>query len=203
MTNKLKGIIVAILLLILAGLIYFSPTDASLGQAVKAVYLHGAVTWASLIMIMMMGVAGTIYLLWSNEHWFDLASRSHRLGTLFWVINFFIWVPLSQYAWNNIFAEPRAVASVWAMLALGVGYVLSLLLNNKKVLAALYAATGLGIIVAFSAIQRMLHPLDPIGGSEGLQIKAFFVGILIVTFAIAMVLLQKPKKTAKICSVDS
>ncbi|HEX3016159.1 MAG TPA: hypothetical protein VHQ46_07255 [Desulfobacteria bacterium] len=192
--SKSRWIVVGGLLLVLAGLVSFSPADVRLGALVKWVYLHGALTFTGFVLFAGFSLTACAYLLTGKQSLFRLATRAYRVALIFWVVDFCIWVPLGYFAWNSLFGEPRAIAFVWAMLLLGIGYIISQLINNTKLLAGLYTLLGAGLLLSFAGVQRVLHPLDPIGTSQGLTIKVFFAAILVTCIAISITLLVPPRR---------
>ncbi|HWJ02706.1 MAG TPA: hypothetical protein VNU93_03440 [Verrucomicrobiae bacterium] len=199
--NRRKGMIIFGLLVILAVLLAISPQDIKLKLSTKAVYLHGAITWVSYIIFAVFGISGLAFLVTGKQWFFDLAARGHKVGTVFWVVNFMVWVPLSWYTWNTIFGEPRAKASVWIMLCLGIVYLISQLIAGNKLMAGIYGSLGLGIWIygltamgIISGSNRLLHPLDPIKTSPSSTIKLAYAGIYLTILLIAVILVFPPRK---------
>jgi hypothetical protein len=190
---KTRRSLVGALLVLLAVLLVLAPNEKKLGHALRFVLLHGAVTWVSFVIFIIFGVAALLYLLSGKRILFDIAAQTQKVGTGLWFVNFLIWVPLGYLEWNVVAwsGEPKAVAAVWVMLFLAVGYIAAQVTANPKILAGLYLLISIGIWWRYSGVGRVLHPLDPVGSSESLLIKGSFIAILVVCLCLALVL-SKP-----------
>ena len=194
--GKIKRMTLLGLLFGLAVLLVVAPNDIKLKSGLRFVFLHGAITWVSFVIFAVFAVAAVAFLITGRETLYNLASRGVKVGTLFWVANAMVWAPLSWFAWNTIFGEPRSVYFVKVMLVLGIVYLASEFIQSTKIKAGIYALLGAGIwgygitvMGIYSGVNRMLHPLDPIGESNSptikiiyqlIQLSVFLIGILLV-----------------------
>lgn len=184
------------LLAILFLLLILAPNEKKLGAALRFVLLHGAVTWVSFAVFALFGALALLYLLAGKTTVFDYAVQAQKVGTGLWLVNFFIWVPLGYIEWNVVAwsGEPKAVAAVWVMLFLAVGYIAAQVISAPKILAGLYVLISAGICWRYYGLGRVLHPLDPIASSNSLTIKVFFFAMLITCSGLAAVLILPDRR---------
>lgn len=182
--------------MLLAVILFLTPTERTLGMMVKPVLLHGALTYIGFLFFFIFGSSGLAYLIINKQWLFDLATRSFRISLIFWIVDFLIWVPVTYMLWGNIFQEPRAIAFVWVMLFLGLCYLVSLIVENHKVMSLIYAVLGMVITFLFSGLKIVLHPQNPVEAS-GVTFKFFFGGVLLVCLAIGVCFLLPLGESAK------
>jgi len=173
-------------LFIISLMLLISPEEQTLGANVRVVYLHGAWVWVALVCILASAGAGLIGLITRQEE-LQLWSRAlGRTGLTFWVT----YLPISLWAmesnWNGLFlAEPR-----WR---LGLTFAIAgLLLQGGLTLVGDPAwASAFNFFYAFSLLlglqttEQVLHPSNPIFGSDAWRIQFFFVALFIITLVTA------------------
>lgn len=173
-------------LVILTLMLLISPQERTLGANVRVVYLHGAWVWVALVCILASAGAGLFGLITRQEE-LQLWSRAlGRSGLIFWMT----YLPISLWAmeanWNGLFlAEPR-----WR---LGLTFaVAGLLLQGGLALVGDPAwASAFNVIYAFflflglQTTEQVLHPSNPIFGSNAWRIQIFFVSLFVITLGAA------------------
>jgi hypothetical protein len=181
-----------------AGLVAIGPREASLGENVRIIYLHGA--WvltaeAAFALAALIGLLGILFRRPKAHQW---SAALGRTGIIFWII----YLPLSLWAmqttWNGLFtSEPRfRVGFIYAVVGVLLQVGLSLL--SRPVF------TSLANVLFFTAlwitlrqVSSVLHPpFSPIFSSGVLSLQLFFIGVIFLTMAAAYFLtrwwLQRP-----------
>jgi len=164
-------------LLILA----FMPAEKTLGQVIKIVYLHGALSRAGMIGFVAAGVTGLAYLIGRRP---ALARWTQGLllsGWGFWVTHFVVSMPATRLTWGPWIAwgEPRVTMTLQLM---GVGLVVIVvtrLLGDGRftAVAALLLAAAVAMMAGRTGVIR--HPLDPIGASPSTLLRIVYLLLLI------------------------
>ncbi len=171
-------------LLTVAALTLLSPPEATLGDNVRVVYLHGAWVWAALAAFLIaagIGAAGLLRRMTELHRW----SRAWgRAGVIFWVT----YLPVSLWAmqanWNGLFlAEPRwrfalvfAVTGVLLQLGLSFLPVRWTSVGNLAFVIALFWA--------MLSTENVMHPPSPMLDSSFSSIQVFFAALtLLLIFA--------------------
>lgn len=172
-------------MLIISLLLLIGPEERTLGVNVRVVYLHGAWVWAAVVCILTSAGAGLIGLIARREELQFWSRALGRSGLVFWMT----YLPISLWAmeanWNGFFfAEPR-----WR---LGLTFAIAglLLQGGLAFLGDLEWASGFNVLYAFFLIlalltsEEVLHPTNPIFGSDAWRIRLFFI-ILFLTALVA------------------
>jgi len=170
-----------------AGLTAVGPQEASLGENIRIVTLHGAWVLTAEVALGLAALAGLFGILSRRIGLQRWSAALGRTGVFFWVVS----LPLSLWAmqtnWNGLFlSEPRFRASV-VLAATGI------LLQVGVTLLAKPAFTSTINVLFYVALQislsragYVLHPPpSPIFGSGILSIELFFIGIIFLTMAAA------------------
>jgi hypothetical protein len=162
------------------------PAEASLGNHIRIVYLHGAWVWVSIAAFLIAGVCGGTGLLTGRQAFHCWSSAFGRTGLFFWIT----YLPLSLWAmqsnWNGLFlAEPRwRLALVFAISGLMLQTGLSL--ANKPILTS---AFNLGyfilLMITLQNTANVMHPASPILNSNAWRIQFFFFGLVLLTIIAA------------------
>ena len=166
-----------------AGLIAIGPAEASLGENVRIVYLHGAWVLTAEAALGLAAAAGLFGILFRRERLQRWSAALGRTGIIFWII----YLPLSLWAmqanWNGLFlSEPRfRIAFIFAVT--GVLLQMGLALLSRPVF------TSLANVLFFTALwitlrqaDYVLHPPpSPIFGSGILSLQFYFIGVIFLT----------------------
>jgi hypothetical protein len=187
MIRRLSLPVLFILLLVLIGIAtLLGPSERSLGDNVRLVYLHGAWVWTAMLAFLAAAIAGLLGLLLRKLQVHRWSSALGQAGLLFWVT----YLPLSlwtmQANWNGLYlAEPR-----WRI---GVHYALiGLLLQTGLIFLRRPPVTSLANILFLTALlwslgraEQVMHPPSPIMSSESDAIRIFFFGLTALCLAAA------------------
>lgn len=207
-----RWLIYAVLLLALGVLLIAAPAEARLGNVVKIVYAHGAaerVAVAAYLIAGGLGVAGVSLraffakqspiraaeiassqkslLAMTLAHWTRATTET---ALLFWLAHIIISAPAQILAWGTItLSEPRVASALNILIATTLVYVAARWMDKAWVWAfAAMINVAIVAIVLRNAL-NILHPIDPILGSDSITIKVSYIaivgvmGLLAVKFA--------------------
>ena len=198
------------LLVALAGLVVFSPAEATLGNVVKIVYLHAATERIAAYAYLIAGVLGIAYLLLrgaslatkQSPNRSEIASQKLLAMTntlvhwtrafaetaiLFWLAQFIISAPAQVLAWGAFtLNEPRVASAMWILAMTALVYVVARWMDEPMWMAFAAIANGAIFLIVLQGAVNILHPGSAILGSDSVTIKFFYAGIVIVCGVIAL-----------------
>ncbi len=233
-------LIYAALFVVLAVLLVFSPTEATLGNVVKIVYAHGAAervaTSAYTIAggLGLVGVSLRAFLRLRSGQVFAKQSptrdsetpalacgasvassqRSHLAMTetlacwtqavaetaiVFWFVQFVVSAPAQVLAWGAFtLSEPRVVSALVVLIATALVYVVARWLGDPTWMSLAAIANAASLVIVLRGAINILHPVDPIVGSDSPAIKIFYAAIVIVVGLVAVQFARDRATLAKI-----
>ncbi|MCL4436048.1 MAG: hypothetical protein M1503_08695 [Thaumarchaeota archaeon] len=193
--RSIIGIIV--LLAAAAAVTLLSPSERILGDAVKAVYVHGAMIWVSLMLFAITGVLGVIQFVRASDSRDAYLLAFEETATGFWFASTILGFFVAYITWGGvIWAEPRIWMTILiAMLAASI-YSISRSRRSptlNRLLAVILALTAGGLLINAG---RIFHPQNPILQSEPI-IQLAFATLAVIFFTIALLIVRvlgKPKR---------
>ncbi len=184
----------AMALLILA----LMPAEKTLGQVIKIVYLHGALSRAGMLGFAAAGVFAGAYLIRPRPEFIRWAVALLISGLGFWIAHFLVSMPATRLTWGPWIAwgEPRVTMTLQiaaaGLIVLGV----SALLKEPKFTAVAIALLALTIAIMAARTGVLRHPLDPIGTSPSASLRFIYLLLLLpiisAMFLIAWRLAARP-----------
>ena len=97
--------------------VFLAPTEASMGDAQRIVYIHVAVAWLGLLGYVVMAAAGAMYLVRRDLAWDHWALAAAELGWLSCGLTLLTGSLWAHAAWNTWWTwDPRLTASLIASL---------------------------------------------------------------------------------------
>ena len=165
-------------------LAYMAPAEATLGEAVKLVYVHAALMWVGFGMLTLGGLAGLLSWFWRRGSALDWSYGFLYVGLGLLLATGVLGTVTAKITWGAVFwGEPR-LAMLGEILAAGAVTVAAGKLSNSEILAA-------GGNLAFAAVawvlvlrtELVIHPASPIFSSESAAIRVFPLLITVVLAA--------------------
>jgi hypothetical protein len=157
------------------------PAERTIGQVIKIVYLHGALSRAGMVGLLGAGIAAAAALVTRKP---ALARWTQGLlisGWAFWTAHFIVSMPATRLTWGPWIAwgEPRVTMTLQLVAAGLVVVLVSALLKDARftAVAALLLATAVVFMAAQTGVIR--HPLDPIGGSPSARLRLVYLLLLL------------------------
>jgi hypothetical protein len=157
------------------------PLEKTLGQVIKVVYLHGALSRAGMIGLIAAGVTGVLFLVARRP---ALAAWTRGLllsGWLFWVAHFIVSMPATRLTWGPWIAwgEPRVTMTLQLIAAGLVVLLISWLVKDDRFTAGAAALLALAVAWMAFATGVIRHPLDPIGSSPSPTLQLIYLLLLV------------------------
>ena len=166
------------------------PAEKTLGQVIKIVYLHGALSRAGMVGFIASGVAGLAYLLRPRPILARWGQALLLSGWVFWLAHFIISMPATRLTWGPWIAwgEPRVTMTLQVLAAGLVVILVSWLMHSAYFSAGAQLLMGMALVFLAEQTGVLRHPLDPIGTSPSLAFKLVYA-LLLVPVSGAMFLL--------------
>lgn len=176
--SRRAWLVLAGLLLVSAGVVWLSPAEATLGDAIKYVYVHVALTWAGMLGIFIGGLVGLGVVLSGRADWLHWAKIIGWVGLGLFILGGVGSALASLMTWGGIaWQEPRNLLMLNAIAIGLIGLILASWVPWTRVAGGLIALFAGYVAWAIPNSPRVLHPENPIGSSSSLAIPLTF-GVL-------------------------
>lgn len=167
----LIGAAAVILMVLLA---WLAPAEATLGKAVKLVYVHAAMMWVGIGLISLGGIAGLLFLVFRNEALISWSSGSAVVGVALFAITGLLGAVTAKITWGAIFwAEPRMVMLGQIFLVAFLIAIVVRVSGSKTIAGLANFILGITTWVLLIRTERVVHPDSPIFRSDSIAIKVF------------------------------
>jgi hypothetical protein len=168
-------VVLAVLVLLLM------PAEKTIGQVIKIVYLHGALSSAGMIGFIAAGLFGLAYLIRPRR---ALGQWSRALlisGWAFWTAHFLVSMPATRLTWGPWVAwgEPRVTMTLQVLAGGLLVILISWLLKDLRFAAAANVLFALAFAVLAARTGVLRHPLDPIGSSPSTLLRLVYLALLV------------------------
>ncbi len=175
-------------------LAWLSPAEATLGQAVKLVYMHAALMWVAFGLLTLGAILGLLFLVLKRRSLSAWSYGSTATAVALLLTTGLLGSITAQITWGRMnWTEPRLLM-LGEILLVGLAVLAVAGLSSS---AALQSATNiLFASVAWGLLLRtelVMHPDSPIFKSESLAIKVF---PLLITASLAFAALQAARYLA-------
>ncbi|MFQ5578231.1 MAG: hypothetical protein ACE5G8_14705 [Anaerolineae bacterium] len=174
----------------LALLLRLSPTDQTLGQTVKPVYLHGALVRTAMILFALSLPVNLAALLWPQKGWVAWGTALVWGAVAVWLAHTLFSMITTYVAWGVPVAwfEPRT-RFTFAVAGAGLVFLaVTAFVGHARFSALAFVILGGIVLSLLPRLGIVQHPLDPIGTSSSNAIKGYYAAILIVTLLMGGVL---------------
>jgi hypothetical protein len=158
-----------------------SPSEKTLGERVRIVYLHGAWVWTSLAAFMIAGVLGLAGIIARKPAIHQWSRAWGWTGLLFWVSYLPVSIWAMETSWNGLYlSEPRwRLALIFAVTGLLLQSGLALLDKPAWTSTAnlLYVVA---LLLTLANTRNVMHPPAPVLSSDSLLIRGYFFVLLVI-----------------------
>lgn len=175
MNNRKNILISCFIFLILTVFVdLIAPSEQTLKEFIRLIYIHAAITWASLLLYTLSGIYGIIYLVSRKESFVDWSVALEKTAILFWAVNTLLGVISMRLVWGDfIWNEPRLSFSIIVLLVSAAAYFLSVMVDRSFVVSILNIVVVFLIWFLLFKTGRVFHPANPILGSSDINIKLY------------------------------
>lgn len=177
------------LLLALAALLWLSPAETTLGNTVKIVYLHGALQRVAVLMYLAAGALGIAQFVWKGAPLACWTQAAMEMAIGLWIGHFVVSLPAQVLAWGGItLSEPRVVSALWIMVGTFAVYAIARWMQQPVWLGIAAILNAFVVLVILRGAVNVLHPFNPIFGSDSPAIIGFYLAITFVVTLLAFLM---------------
>jgi hypothetical protein len=171
--------------LLAALILALMPQEKVLGQIIKLVYLHGALSRAGMIGFWAAGIAGAVYLLRPSEPLLRWSRALLWAGWGYWTAHFLVSMPATRLTWGPWIAwgEPRVTMTLQVIAVGLIVIAVAWLLDDARFTAAANLLLGIAILFLVERTGVLRHPLDPIGTSPSATLRLIYLLLLLPIIA--------------------
>lgn len=166
------------ILLLSAVVVGMAPTERTLGDGIRVVYVHVALIWTGMLGLLLAGLLGLVLLLNPRR---ELARWLRPLGKVafgFYLASSLVSLVAQQVNWGGIsWNEPRTEAMLQILAAAMIVHILSAWVWDARIQGGLHALLGLFLIWSWQTTPLQLHPDNPVGTSTSATIPLVFYGL--------------------------
>ena len=120
----------------------------------------------------------------SLARWMRAATET---AIVFWLAQFVISAPAQVLAWGAFtLDEPRVAGALWILALTALVYLVARWIGEPGWIALAAIANAVIVVLVLRGAINILHPVDPITGSDSMAIQAFYAAIVLVTGALAL-----------------
>jgi hypothetical protein len=182
---KHRGLIIVIAFSAASALLlWLAPAEQTLGQWAKLIYFHSALSYAGLYAIYASGALGLIYLCGPGGPCGAWSGELGRSALIVWFFAVALSLLAMQAAWGGLFLrEPR---TIFAVAILGAGAGKEIILSGSaalKLKAGANAVFAAAVLLVMRRLPFVMHPVNPIRGSDSLIIKIYALLLLLAALA--------------------
>jgi heme exporter protein C len=163
------GAVVACLVLTSLFMIFFiAPTDSTMGDVQRIIYLHVSVAWCGLAAMVAMGCCGAMYLLRRRLEWDFWSQAASEIGWLCATLTLITGSAWAHEAWGTWWTwEPRLTSSLvlWIMYS-GILLVRSSVEDPRRrgrigAVLAIIGVADVPLVLMATRWFRGVHPVAP------------------------------------------
>ncbi len=118
-----------------------------------------------------------------------LGQAAGEIAMALWVAQFLISLPAQVLAWGGIsWSEPRVSGAIWIIGLTGLLYIVGRWMGERVWMSLAMMANAAVVVIVLRGAINLLHPFNPILGSDSPEIILFYAGIVLTVVAFATVL---------------
>jgi heme exporter protein C len=161
-------VILCLLMAAILLIFFYAPTEATMGDVQRILYIHVSVAWCGLAGCLGMGTCGAIYLLRRRlewDHWSQAAAEAGWLGATLTLVTGSLWAHEAWGVWWTW--EPRltALLVLWLIFA-GIFLVRAGIEDPHRrarigAVLAMLAVADIPLVVMATRWFRGMHPVAP------------------------------------------
>ncbi len=168
---------------LLALLLWLAPAEQTLGQAVKLVYLHGALVRTAMALFAIALPINLVALIRDQGNWATWGKALVWGAAAIWLAHTLFSMVTTYATWGIAIAwfEPRT-RFTFGLAGVSVLFIAAAhLVNNARFSSLVFVVLSGLVLSMLPRLGFIQHPLDPIGTSTSSAIRAFYAVILLVT----------------------
>jgi hypothetical protein len=180
----------ALLVLAAALLVLLAPAEATIGQGIRIVYIHVALIWTGLLLLLVAGLLGLAVLIAGPGRlaiWMQLVAYT---GLGFFAAGVLTSLAAEIVNWGGIaWREPRTAANLNLLAVAVIIGVANTLLPNPRLRGALNLLLAVAAVWITVTTELQLHPANAVGTATSSAIQLTFYGLAALCLLVAACLI--------------
>ena len=188
----MRWLVLALLLALFITVVFIAPLEKTLGETIRLVYVHAALTRAGMIGFYICGLLGLIITITNNAKLQSWAQTAAWVSFGLFVLGGIFSVFAQQASWGGVpLAEPRVRMSMTMTAVIVIALLVNEWIPWVRVRGLLYVAIAGYIAWVLPRTPLVLHPENAGGTSPSTWIRmafpvltalAIFIGVWFLTF---------------------
>jgi hypothetical protein len=196
-TLRRLALTLALLTVALIAAVWLAPAERTLGNGIKWVYVHVALTWTGMTGLSAAALLGLILLATGRPSLTVWTRQVGMVGLGFFAAGWAMSAVASQVNWGGVaWGEPRNTVNLQVLAAGVIVVVAGPWLNQPRWQGLLFALLFGWMMWAFQSTPLILHPSNPIFSSDSPSFAAAFLGAYLLTTLGALVVLAYLRRPA-------
>ena len=164
--------------LLSAVVVGMAPTERTLGDGIRVVYVHVALIWTGMLGLALGGILGLVLLLSARQETARWLAPLGRIAFGFYLASSLVSLVAQQVNWGGIsWNEPRTGAMLQLLAVALIVQILSGWVQDGRIQGGLHAFLGLFLLWSWRTTPLQLHPENPVGTSTSATIPLVFYGL--------------------------
>lgn len=161
------------------------PPEKIIGQVIKLVYLHGALSRAGMIGFWAAGLLAAVYLIRPGAALLRWSQALLLSGWSYWTAHFLVSIPATRLTWGPWVAwgEPRVTMTLQLIAAGFIIIAVARLLDHARFTATANLLLAVAVLLLVERTGVLRHPLDPIGESPSTTLRLIYLLLLMPVVA--------------------
>lgn len=181
------GLIALLIILLLA-----VPSEKTLGNIIKVVYLHAALVQTGLLLFALAAFLGLWYLFQKKQKIIKYCEAVQETTLLVWVLYALSSMWVTFLAWGKLIAwdEPRVRSSAMILFFAVLVFLVTRWVKSDLFTAITNLMTGIFVWIITKAAGIIQHPKDPIGSSNASSLRWLFMATFFITLLISILIVR-------------
>lgn len=182
-----------------AALVLLAPAEATIGQGIRIVYIHVALIWSGMLLLLVAGLSGLLVLRAGPSPLAQWMQNVALVGTLFFAAGVITSLAAEIVNWGGIaWREPRTAANLNLLAVAVIVQVVNSWLARARWRATLNALLAAAVVWTTVTTEVQLHPDNAVGDatSSGIQLAFYGLTVLCLLAAGWLILAIRGRQTA-------
>jgi hypothetical protein len=200
-SRRNKALLVTFGLILLAIILaLIAPEEKTLGNYIRLIYIHAAVTWVGMAMFAISGLCGFFYFLTlltsgksdsnaqeKSRAFLNWSSAGQSTAISFWTASVILGSIAAYFTWGgDWWVEPRLQTAATILLMAVFVHVIRIMVDFKSLQAGLNFGLPAAALLLLLKTGKLVHPNNAFAKSDSLSIK-IYAGLITLVFIVVAV----------------
>ena len=179
--------ILAILTIVAALLVITAPAEATIGEGIRIVYIHVALIWTGMLILLAAGLLGLLVLLIGPSRAAEWMRIVAWVGLAFFAAGVITSLAAEIQNWGGIaWREPRTAANLNLLAVVVIVQVVNTWLSSPRLQGGLNLLLAGIVIWVTITTEVQLHPANAVGDATSRAIQLTFYGLTLICLLAAV-----------------